>query len=76
MLEVKPGWQESPRLWIGLVADPGTMKSPALDLVTQWARKRQVAEFKTFQEEQEAQAKEKIEYGLANVKDDMKRGWV
>jgi hypothetical protein len=33
VLEVKPGWHEGCRIWSALVADPGSKKSPALDLV-------------------------------------------
>ncbi|MBM3224376.1 MAG: DUF3987 domain-containing protein [Candidatus Tectomicrobia bacterium] len=33
VVEIKPGWQESARLWTAVVADPGSKKSPALDLV-------------------------------------------
>ena len=33
VVEIKPGWRESPRLWTAVVADPGSKKSPALDLV-------------------------------------------
>jgi len=33
LIEIKPGWRESARLWTAVVADPGSKKSPALDLV-------------------------------------------
>lgn len=33
VVEIKPGWRESARLWTAVVADPGSKKSPALDLV-------------------------------------------
>ena len=32
-LELKPGWQEPACLWVAVVADSGSMKSPALDAV-------------------------------------------
>jgi hypothetical protein len=32
-LEVKPGWYESPRLYIGIVAPPGSAKTPAVSHV-------------------------------------------
>jgi hypothetical protein len=35
VVEIKPGWRESARLWTAVVADPGSKKSPALDLVIQ-----------------------------------------
>ena len=33
VVEIKPGWRESPQLWTAVVADPGSKKSPALELV-------------------------------------------
>ncbi len=41
VLEVKPGWREGPRLYAALVANPGSKKSPALDLVATPYRRRQ-----------------------------------
>jgi Protein of unknown function (DUF3987) len=41
VLEVKAGWHESPRLYAALVAEPGSKKSPALDLVATPYRRRQ-----------------------------------
>lgn len=35
VLELKPGWVETARLWTAVVADPGSKKSPALHLVMQ-----------------------------------------
>lgn len=31
-IEVKPGWREGPRVYLAIVADPGSAKSPALEL--------------------------------------------
>lgn len=33
VVEMQPGWRASARLWSAVVADPGSTKSPALDLV-------------------------------------------
>jgi Protein of unknown function (DUF3987) len=33
VIEIKPGWRESTRIWVAVVAEPGSKKSPALDLV-------------------------------------------
>ncbi len=41
VLEVKPGWCEGPRLYAAIVAEPGSKKSPALDLVATPYRRRQ-----------------------------------
>jgi hypothetical protein len=41
VLEVKPGWREGPRLYAAVVAEPGSKKSPALDLVAMPHRRRQ-----------------------------------
>jgi hypothetical protein len=32
VVEIKPGWQESARLWTAVISDPGSKKSPALDM--------------------------------------------
>lgn len=34
VIQVKPGWEERPLLYVAVVADPGSRKSPALDKVT------------------------------------------
>ena len=39
-VEIKEGWTERARLWVAVVADPGTKKSPALSLITTPFRKR------------------------------------
>jgi hypothetical protein len=41
VLEVKPGWREGPRIYAAIVAEPGSKKSPALDLVATPYRRRQ-----------------------------------
>ena len=41
VLEVKPGWREGPRLYAAVVAEPGSKKSPALDLVATPYQRRQ-----------------------------------
>lgn len=41
VLEVKSGWHEGPRIYAAVVAEPGSKKSPALDLVTTPYRRRQ-----------------------------------
>jgi len=41
VLEVKPGWREGPRIYAAIVAEPGSKKSPALDLVNTPYRRRQ-----------------------------------
>ena len=41
VLAVKPGWHEGPRLFVAVVAEPGSKKSPALDLVLTPLRQRQ-----------------------------------
>ena len=33
LVEIKPGWRESARLWTAVMDEPGSKKSPALDLV-------------------------------------------
>jgi Protein of unknown function (DUF3987) len=43
VLEVKPGWYEGPRMYAAVVAEPGSKKSPALDLVTTPYQQRQRA---------------------------------
>jgi hypothetical protein len=41
VLQVKPGWKESSRLWWAIVGEPGTMKSPALRQVSTWIEQMQ-----------------------------------
>ncbi len=41
VLQIKPGWREGPRLYAPIVADPGSGKSPALDLVARPVYERQ-----------------------------------
>jgi Protein of unknown function (DUF3987) len=43
VLEVKPGWYEGPRMYAAVVAEPGSKKSPALDLVATPYQQRQRA---------------------------------
>jgi hypothetical protein len=41
VLEVKPGWREGPRIYAAIVAEPGSKKSPALELIATPYRRRQ-----------------------------------
>jgi hypothetical protein len=40
-IELWPGWQEPPVLWLAAVAAPGSMKTPAADKALQFIRERQ-----------------------------------
>ena len=40
-LEIKPGWREGPRIFAGVVADPGSKKSPAMAYALAPAHRRQ-----------------------------------
>lgn len=51
VLEVKPGWVETARLWWGYVAPPGDMKTPSLCLAERWAKDRQREDFQLWREE-------------------------
>ena len=51
VLEVKPGWVETARLWWGFVAPPGDMKTPSLALADRWARDRQGADYHDWKRE-------------------------
>ncbi len=48
MLEVKPGWHEGPRIYAAVVAEPGTKKSPALDVAVRPLRQRQHRLYATY----------------------------
>lgn len=50
VLEVKPGWFETSRLWWGYVAPPGDMKTPALAAADQWTRARQAKDFQEWRQ--------------------------
>lgn len=41
VIQLKPGWTEGARFYVAVVADPGSRKSPALDLVAGPLRERQ-----------------------------------
>jgi hypothetical protein len=41
VIRLKPGWNEPSVLWVALVAESGTLKSPVLDLALRWVRRRQ-----------------------------------
>jgi hypothetical protein len=54
VLEVKPGWRESARLWTAVVADPGSKKSPALAAVMRPLEERQRQLHEAYQHALEA----------------------
>ena len=41
VVQIKLGWKESPTIWVAVIGDPGSKKSPALDLVMKPFHKRQ-----------------------------------
>lgn len=45
-IEVKPGWQEYPILWLATVADSGSSKTPAMAAALQFLKRRQADAFK------------------------------
>jgi hypothetical protein len=41
VIQLKPGWSEPSVLWVGLVGESGTMKSPSLDWANRFTKKLQ-----------------------------------
>jgi hypothetical protein len=50
-IELKRGWTEPAIMWAAVVADSGTLKSPALELALRAVRKRQHSAMKIYAEE-------------------------
>jgi Protein of unknown function (DUF3987) len=62
VIEIKPGWRESPSLWTAVVADPGSKKSPALDLVLRPLYRAQQRFKQAYAEDMDAYELERAEY--------------
>jgi hypothetical protein len=58
VLQVKPGWREGPRLYAAIVADPGSKKSPALELILSTFWKQQQRKEREYQQALELYQKE------------------
>ena len=50
-IELKRGWTEPAIMWAAVIADSGTLKSPALELALRAVRKRQHSAMKAYAEE-------------------------
>ncbi len=53
-IQLKPGWTEPAILWVAIVGDSGTMKSPAIELALQPIRDRQRKAMRQYGEKMEA----------------------
>src|SRR5262249_44706682 len=62
VVEIKPGWRESASLWTAVVADPGSKKSPALDLVMRPLRHTQHTLKQVYTEQMAIYECEYVEY--------------
>lgn len=62
---VKAGWHEPSVLWTAVVAESGTLKSPALDVVRTPVHRRQAEMFREHQAAMESYEQERLEYEKA-----------
>ena len=61
-VELKRGWREPPILWMAIVGESGTMKSPAMELALRPVRKRQHEAMKEYEAEKERYEQELLRY--------------
>jgi hypothetical protein len=61
-IRLKRGWTEPAVLWLGLVGESGTLKSPTLDLALRPVRRRQAAALAQFDKDMEGYAQDKAVY--------------
>ena len=61
----KDDWHGSARLWAAIVAKPGELKSPALDIVSTWLRKQQAEYDVDYREEKKEYERALIEREIA-----------
>lgn len=64
-IQVKTGWREGPRIYSGIVAEPGSKKSPALDLVLAPVMRRQLLLKEQYSAEKERWLQDLGAYELA-----------
>jgi hypothetical protein len=69
VLAVKPNWYEGPRFYVAVVAEPGSKKRPALDLVSTPYRIRQRTLYTTYLDE-----KARYQHQLAQYERDLGDG--
>ena len=74
VIEIKPGWHEGSRLYTALVADPGTKKSPALELAMKPLRDRQAELASEYQKAKEEYGRALAEHEAAMPQYNKKKG--
>jgi Protein of unknown function (DUF3987) len=65
VLEVKPGWSEGAYIWSAVVAEPGTKKSPALDIARQPLDSLQASFKNAYEDKVKDYEKEMVKYEIA-----------
>ena len=63
--EIKPGWCEPAVLWVAIVGDSGTMKSPALDCAAQSLKRRQAKMIEQYKAARAAYGEDLEDYKAA-----------
>jgi hypothetical protein len=69
-IELWDGWREPPILWLAVVADSGTMKTPSMDAALQFIRQRQDDAFREYRAAMADYEREKREHDRASRRRD------
>lgn len=68
-IQIKPGWEEGPRLYTAIVADPGSLKTPATEVALQPLKQRQRQLLEAYQRDKERYQEEIKRYNETKSKD-------
>jgi hypothetical protein len=64
LLEIKPNWREGPRIYTAVVADPGSKKSPALDLAVRPLYAQQDHDYRAYQAQRQIYDEQVAQYEI------------